>query len=119
MTTRPARFVSATCPCGVTFDREVKRGRPQIWCATCLNIPFYERNRTVEAVVTDETGEVVPVDPEEAARAARARVEAAVAAVYEDHRAKFAALADHYSPEATVIQNETAEALRKVYGIGV
>lgn len=56
---KPIKTVATTCQCGAKFDREVKRGRPQVWCPTCLAIPFYER--TVATV--SETGEVVVEAP--------------------------------------------------------
>lgn len=46
-----ARTFPTKCNCGVVFDREVKRGRPQVWCPTCLAIPFYERNHTHTATI--------------------------------------------------------------------
>lgn len=50
---KATRTVKATCPCGVVFDREVKRGRPQRWCPTCVEVPFYER-QAAEAVEGEE-----------------------------------------------------------------
>ncbi len=37
------RTVTAVCACGASFEREVKRGRPQVWCPACREVPFYER----------------------------------------------------------------------------
>lgn len=35
--------VTVTCPCGTSFDRPVKRGRPAIWCLACREIPMAQR----------------------------------------------------------------------------
>lgn len=41
--TKSAKFVTATCACGNQFQREVKRGRPQVWCPSCQEIPYEQR----------------------------------------------------------------------------
>lgn len=85
-----SNFVKATCPCGTSFDREVKRGRPQVWCPVCLAIPFYERTSAPVApvaatvVAVDEvTGEKVwPLGKNDRYREVRAEIEAAVVQIY-------------------------------------
>lgn len=87
-----SNFVKATCPCGTSFDREVKRGRPQVWCPACLAIPFYERTSTpvtpvaATVVAVDEvTGEKVwPLGKSDRYREVRAEIEAAVVEIYAD-----------------------------------
>ena len=119
---KPARFVTAVCPCGASFDREVKRGRPQIWCPACVEIPFYERNRSQEPVVVTASGEVPArkVSGSEFDRLAhvRAEVEAEIAEINADHKVRFAALlATGVSAfeVATIVQAESADKMRAVY----
>lgn len=81
---KPVRTVSVRCKCGTMFDREVKRGRPQVWCESCLAKPFYTRDIPVVAVSTEPGAEVV----ETVSR--RQLIEAAVAEVYVAHRARCA-----------------------------
>ncbi len=50
MSTETVRTVQATCRCGNTFAREVKRGRPQMWCPSCRKAPFQKR----EAITAPE-----------------------------------------------------------------
>lgn len=93
------RFVTATCKCGNQFDREVKRGRPQIWCPACALVPFYDRAAVVVPVVLSATGEVVVVpdrivninDPLDAVRA---EIEAEIAEINAEHRQFFADLVE-------------------------
>lgn len=91
---KPARTATATCTCGASFEREVKRGRPQVWCPACIEISFYDRIK-VAAPVT-ETGEAVvvvakPVSENDPLGAVRELVEADVAEVNAEHKARFAA----------------------------
>lgn len=93
------RFVTATCKCGNQFDREVKRGRPQIWCPACALVPFYDRAAVVVPVVLSATGEVVVVpdrivninDPLDAVRA---EIEVEIAEINAEHKQFFADLVD-------------------------
>lgn len=90
---KQTRFVTATCACGATFEREVKRGRPQKWCATCLEVPFYERSQA--AVVEPVEGEVqeAPKGAEHDDHAdVRSSIEAEMVVVNADHKERFAAL---------------------------
>lgn len=41
--TKAVRTVATVCQCGKTFQREIRRGRPQIWCDACMTIPFAKR----------------------------------------------------------------------------
>lgn len=58
------RTVQAVCACGATFSREVKRGRPQVWCDPCILVPFYERaaKSANETTAVVEGGEVEVAD---------------------------------------------------------
>jgi len=93
------RFVTATCKCGNQFDREVKRGRPQIWCPACVLVPFYDRTAVVVPVVLSATGEVVVVpdrivninDPLDAVRA---EIEVEIAEINAEHKQFFADLVE-------------------------
>lgn len=49
---KAVRTVAATCPCGKSFNREIRRGRPQVWCDKCMAIPFAKR---INMPVTTET----------------------------------------------------------------
>lgn len=94
MSNKPVRTVSAVCACGASFDREVKRGRPQKWCPTCVAVPFYER-QTVEvvAVVGEHVAEKVTSEWDDLAHV-RDDIEAAMAIVNADHKARFASLVE-------------------------
>jgi hypothetical protein len=35
--------VSVVCPCGSSFQRAVKQGRPPVWCPTCKALPEKDR----------------------------------------------------------------------------
>lgn len=80
------RTVSATCACGAKFTREIRRGRPQVWCAQCMVVPFAKRvtmEIPVEAKIVTDTEGVERIanqwDPHDAVRA---QIEANVAEVY-------------------------------------
>lgn len=97
MSNTTARFVSATCACGASFQREVKRGRPQVWCPACIEVPFYDRVKAAAPTVITETGEVVtieakPVNENDALGHVREQVEIEVAAAYAAHKVRFASL---------------------------
>lgn len=85
-----SNFVKATCPCGASFDREVKRGRPQVWCPACVAVPFYERTSvpvapvaTTVVNVDEVTGEVVwPLGKSDRYREVRAEIESEVVQIY-------------------------------------
>lgn len=49
-TATTVRTVTATCPCGQSFQREVKRGRPQVWCNGCRTVAFYDRPQAAAPV---------------------------------------------------------------------
>lgn len=92
--TKPVRTTTATCACGASFEREIKRGRPQVWCPACIEVPFYERTKA--AVPVTETGEAVvvvakPVNENDPLGQVRELVEAEVAQVNAEHKAIFAA----------------------------
>lgn len=56
------RTVQAVCACGASFEREVKRGRPQVWCDACRAVPFAERTGAPRPVSVDpEASEAVVV----------------------------------------------------------
>jgi hypothetical protein len=126
------RFQSVVCACGVKFDREVKRGRPQVWCPSCALIPFYERTTGVKVVATAaEVARHMPlgwVAPEEApARirnendpydSVRELIEAQVVEINRLHKELFAELvaAGLSREEAGVrVANASAEQYRTVY----
>lgn len=108
--TKPAKFVTVQCPCGASFDREVKRGRPQVWCPACVEVPFYERSRSEAAEVS---GERAPSVAE-----VRAALDAEVAVIYADHKTRFAAMlasGASLSETSTAVNDETAALVREVY----
>lgn len=121
------KFVSVVCACGSKFDREVKQGRPQVWCPACREKPFYERISTgaakqiaaerAVAVVNDEA-EVEEVEAD-AMTTWRAKVEEAVAAQYAVHKDRIATLIAEglSSHEAANIASDliNAPALAAVY----
>lgn len=79
--------VTVVCPCGASFVREVKRGRPAIWCETCREIPMAKRVNKPEAaaVIVNEDGEVEELPENEHDKypaVVRASIEASVKAVY-------------------------------------
>lgn len=90
---KATRYVTATCACGTTFEREVKRGRPQKWCPACVEVPFYER--TVAPVAEAVEGEEAPAKPGsewDDLADVRAEIEAEVAAVNAQHKEDYNAL---------------------------
>lgn len=106
---KPAKFVSVQCPCGASFDREVKRGRPQVWCPACLEVPFYERDRKVAEVGAEKPQTYAEV---------RAALDAEIDVIYAEHKVRFAAELAAGKPVfevSTVVNDETAAKVREVY----
>lgn len=97
---KPAKTVSVTCACGAKFDREVKRGRPQVWCPKCVATPFYERTvkgSVIESVVSLEASEnpAVPeriVNENDRLDNVREEIEAGMALLNLNHKDRYAAL---------------------------
>lgn len=91
------KYVTATCACGASFQREVKRGRPQVWCPKCQAVPFYERVQA-QAAPPAPAGEAEapavekPKRPFDSYGAVRDEIEAQVAVVYSTWKADFAVL---------------------------
>lgn len=91
MSNKPVKTVQATCACGAVFTREVKRGRPQVWCPACAVVPFYERvNERAIAETAANLGEMLEglkperiVNENDPLDHVRVEIEAAVAAIYE------------------------------------
>lgn len=128
MTTKPTKTVPATCACGASFQREVKRGRPQVWCPKCREVSFYERpachaghdvsfpvveSGTVETVSERIVNQNDPLD------AVRAEVEAGMALINVEHKVRFAAmLAEGGDPMDVAVraQAETFAATTELYG---
>ena len=86
--------LTATCACGASFDREVKRGRPQKWCPACVEVPFYERTAAPvpvavegEAIVADK-----PVNQWDDLAQVRDQIEAAMVIVNAEHKVRYADL---------------------------
>lgn len=96
MSNKPVRFVSATCACGASFDREVKRGRPQKWCPDCVAVPFYERTAApVAEAPVDADGTPVPAKPVnqwDDLDHVRDDIEAAMVIVNAEHKIRYADL---------------------------
>jgi hypothetical protein len=94
MSNKPVRFVTATCACGASFDREVKRGRPQKWCPACVAVPFYDRTAAPAPVAVEGAPVVAdkPVNQWDDLDQVRDQIEAAMVVVNADHRARFASL---------------------------
>jgi hypothetical protein len=89
------KTVTVVCACGASFQREVKRGRPQVWCPTCLAVPFYERARVeAPAVTVEPADEQTPAPQSEWDDLAHARedIETKIQAIYDGHRERFAQL---------------------------
>lgn len=115
---KQTRFVTATCACGATFEREVKRGRPQKWCAECLVVPFYERTQaTVAEPVEGEA--VAPKGSEHDDHAdVRPHIEAEIAEVNAAHKERFAALVDagvNKYVAADQIEDQLRQEIQAVY----
>lgn len=83
---KAVRTVATVCPCGKTFQREVRRGRPQIWCDPCMAIPFAKRRTapvvTVAKVHTDAEGVERIANQWDDKDAIRPQIEANVTEVY-------------------------------------
>jgi hypothetical protein len=93
MSNKPVRFVTATCACGASFDREVKRGRPQKWCPACVAVPFYDRTAAPAPVAVE--GEPVadkPVNQWDDLAPVRDQIEAAMVIVNAEHKVRYADL---------------------------
>jgi len=123
------KTVSVTCACGVVFERPVQRGRPQKWCPTCRETPFYERTAVPApvAAVVAATGSVEPsVAPVAAVPANqwddqgdhRPAIEAGVAEVYAAHKAEVAeriAAGENLKDFVADLQDRTGKALVAAY----
>jgi hypothetical protein len=126
MNTKPVKTVQATCACGATFTREVKRGRPQVWCPACVAIPFYERTAAPVAPVApvaDVPAEAATeriVNENDPLDAVRVEVEAGMALINLDHKARYAAFlaagGTPLTPEADRISAETFAQTTALYG---
>lgn len=120
MSNKPVRFVTATCACGASFDREVKRGRPQKWCPACVEVPFYERTAAPVAVAVE--GEAVvadkPVSQWDDLAQVRDQIEQDMSIVNADHKARFQSLVslgvDRYDAAAQV-EDQLREDTQAVY----
>ena len=120
MSNKPARFVSAVCACGASFDREVKRGRPQKWCPTCVEVPFYERQAVEVAVDGEPVAEKVTSEWDNLAHV-RDDIEAAVALCDVAHKARWAAAkvttAEAFSgnEKVTLLEQQYRDEITAVY----
>lgn len=95
MSNKPVRFVSATCACGASFEREVKRGRPQKWCPACVAVPFYERTQAPAVEPVEGEVQEAPKGSEHDDHAdVRSQIEQDIAIVNADHKARFASLVE-------------------------
>ena len=92
--TKAARFVTATCACGASFEREVKRGRPQKWCPACVEVPFYERTAAPAPVLAEgeEPAEAKPGSEHDVLRDVREVIEAEMVVVNAEHKERYASL---------------------------
>lgn len=88
-----SKFVAVTCACGASFQRERKRGRPQVWCPECLVISFSKRVRSEtqpDADAPDSPERIVnehdPLDH------VRAEIEAGMVEINAEHKVRFDAL---------------------------
>lgn len=98
MSNKPAKFVTTICACGNSFEREVKRGRPQKWCPSCADVPFY--NRVVVSVPvsndaepgSDSQAQERPARPNDALGHVRDEIEAAMAVANAEHKERYASL---------------------------
>ena len=88
------KTISVNCPCGASFEREVKRGRPAVWCPACREIPFEQRTaRTANEVVAAVTETVSRFGEHDVLNAdARETVEANIAQVRENYNARVESL---------------------------
>lgn len=121
------KFVKANCACGVQFQREVKRGRPSVWCPACLEIPFYKRTpksvsvNLVPASVDSEssTAPTHIVNENDPLDAVRAEIEAGMVVINDTHKARFAELVlsgMRVGDVAVKVQAETFAATTELYG---
>lgn len=115
------KTVPAICVCGVAFTREVKRGRPQVWCSTCLTVPFYERTNKVvnetTIVVEDEVPDRIH-NENDALDAVRPEIEARMALLnLEAREASKAAIEAFgvYSPEHLAVSAANLRAVQDLY----
>jgi thiol-disulfide isomerase/thioredoxin len=108
--------VSVVCPCGEGFEREVKRGRPAIWCPPCREIPMAKRV-SVPFTQAAEDGEPVEdrvVNPNDKYDGpVRDGIEANVAAVYAEWPAVWASRDNDEDANAWL-----SKALRDAYPAG-
>lgn len=115
--TKPVRTVSATCACGASFSREVKRGRPQVWCPSCIEVPFAKRvvaPAVAAETVTDAEGVERVVNQWDAHDAVRSIIEANVAEVYAGWPAVAAQMRSEGASQWD-ISHAQAEAIRAAY----
>lgn len=117
--TKSPRFVTATCACGASFEREVKRGRPQKWCPACVEVPFYERSSApVAEAVEGEAPAERPGSEHDVLRDVREFIEAEMAVVNAEHKERYAALVasgvDRYVA-ADRIEDQLREEIQAVY----
>ena len=120
--TRPARTVSAVCACGASFEREVKRGRPQVWCPACIDVPFAQRTHVVAPTATTDDGVTTVTDriknDNDPLDAFRVTLEAEVAAVYADHKSDYASyISQGHSTEVAAewVHKASSEAVLAIY----
>ena len=83
------KLIKVTCSCGTIFDREVKRGRPRIWCGGCNGTG--PRPSKIETPQT-ETVSAVPLNPNDALSAVRDQIDAGMAEINRIHKEEFASL---------------------------
>lgn len=111
------KTVSAICACGVAFTREVKRGRPQVWCSTCLTVPFYERTNKVvnetTIVVEDEVADRIH-NENDALDAVRPEIEARMALLNVEHKALVLAAINKFGVYSTEHLAASAAAFKAI-----
>lgn len=119
--------ISVQCPCGATFEREVKRGRPAFWCLTCRELPIHQRpQRTTETTNEDGTVTSAPVERkvsrygehDEFTFEARERIESGVAEVNAEYKAIYANRHESFPESSDPARDASdwyADALRAVY----
>lgn len=113
------RTVLTTCACGTQFDREVRRGRPQVWCDTCAKIPFTQRvlmQPKVEVkTVTDADGTERVSNQWDDNDNVRAQIEANVAEVYAEWPARRAELLASGLYDETNVGHEQTKMMQDAY----
>lgn len=117
------RTVQAVCACGTVFTREVKRGRPQVWCGPCIEVPFYERaTKSVNETTAVVEGEEVVADrihnENDALDAVRPEIEARMLVLNAEHKALVAAaIKAHgvFSPEHLAASQASLKAIQDLY----